>query len=350
MIAALLFLAALPAALCARLRLYEASSSSARTMPPLPAVATICAADVYGGKFTLECQPDAPATSATFFVDGEEVRTERVVPYVLSGDSDGFAAPWPVPDSATVRCRSSNGDEAVAMLTFSCPDDPAPMPMPMPTTRPPTTSPPTTDRPMPSPPTTRPPTTAAPAPAPAPEPRGGSASGPCVRIPATSFVGSKSPDWVSGGGALAYKPDDFSTGVDDSGDAPLMYKFRAPKDGRYVISIDMKTENGVDHNDVWVKGPAGGVSLEKPGSTMSDGGWVKAYHNQNGRATEALSVDFNGHVISTKAELKAGTEYTVGVAGRSTRVTFYAVVMFPCSGTSCGLTDSYRQALKKCTM
>lgn len=349
----LAFAALVSSGYAAIIRIYEASSDSAGTGEALPAEVTLCPDDLFGGVFTIECVPDEPTASVTFMVDGTATQTEMVVPYVLTGDNGGFATPWDYPMKATVTCMASNGEKAESMITYDCGGDMSPMPEPeVPAPEP--TPPAPTKTPMPeemepkqepkqepAPPAAEP---APPAPQPAPA---GDGSPTCVKIPATSYV-SKSGEWVKMDGGMSYKMGDSSTGTDSPGTATLEYKFKAPKSGRYVISLDMKTMNGVDYNDVWVEFPAGGVSLEKPGSKDSSADWVKAYHNDNGRSVAAFSIDFDPHVISTKASLNAGQEYTINIGGRSTQVTLYAIVMFDCSGEGCMASEYYNMGINKC--
>lgn len=328
-------LAVLPRLHAATLRIVEADvpggPASWRTGPTLPTSTTLCPASL-PPLFSIECLADAPATSARFFVNGVFLRRENVQPYILSGDVAGVAKPWTPPeDVVRVRCVLANGERVFSRIRFACDDDKS-------ATAP--TVPPAVAPPSPTPSST---------PAPPVSTAGGAGDGSCVKIGALSYE-SKSGMWTVEGAALAYKKDDSSTGVDSPDNAVLEYKFVALVTSRYAFTLDMETGGGVDHNDVWVEFSAGGFSLERAdGSTKVSSGWTKAYHNKNGRAVLAFSVDFNPHSMSTKEVLNKGVTYSVRVAGRSTKVLLYSVVMFPCSGEQCVIGTYWNQQAAKCS-
>lgn len=64
-------------------------------------------------------------------------------------------------------------------------------------------------------------------------------------------------------------------------------------------------------------------------------GWIKGYHNRNGRAALTSTVDHNGHSIASGDVLQVGSEYLLEISGRSNGVTVHRVLMFPCMGEGC---------------
>lgn len=317
----------LPLLQSAELRIIEAGApgglESWRIGQTLSPTITLCTADLFP-EYTIECVPDNPTTSASFFIDGTFSRQENVRPYVLTGDSGGTASPWTPPGpSVVVACELPNGEKVSSQITFSCSSDGS--------------SPPSMSSSSPSP---------AP-PASVPEPTAGNANN-CVKIRALSYV-SKKGMWTVEGQALIYKKGNPSRGIDQPSTAPVTYRFVAPATSRYAVTLDMRTGGGVDHNDVWIEFPNGGFSLGRAdGSRKNSGGWTKAYHNKNGRAVLAFSVDFNPHSISTKNVLKKGTTYIFRVAGRSTKVWIYSIVMFPCSGSQCIIGGYWNNQVARC--
>lgn len=310
-----------------------------------PPVTTLCPTRRFP-SYTLQCITSRTATAATFFVNGRRVRTERVLPFVLTGDSRGVASPWTPPegDQVMVRCEADDGEEVEVAVRIRCggrrkvvmpgsgsggsggggDGDSAAGGMPESGGGQGGRS----------------------------EPRdeadaGVGAEG-CVKIGAREFVSIEGA-WDTVGGGIVYKRGDDSTGVDEAGEAPVAYEFVAPVTSRYGVTLDMETEGGVDHNDVFLEFADGGFTLNKAnGETRRAEGWVKAYHNRNGRALEAFSVDFNPHVFTTTDSLVAGRRYGIRVAGRSTKVTIHAVVLFACEGEVCQGGSSFFQAANKC--
>lgn len=319
-------LALLPLFQSATLRIIEAgvpgglaSWRIGRTLPP---TVTLCATNLFP-SYSIECVPDKPTTSASFFIDGTFSREESVRPYVLTGDAGGVANPWSPPSSSlTVACELPNGEKVSSQITFSCPGGGS-------------STTPTAPSPSPKPPKTD------------PVPPAVGKNG-CVRIGALNYV-SKKGMWTVEDGALIYKKGDPSRGIDGPSTAPVTYSFVAPVTSRYAVTLDMRTEGGVDHNDVWIEFEDGGFSLERADGSQKDSkGWTKAYHNKNGRAVLAFSVDFNPHSISTKKMLQKGVRYTIRVAGRSTKVWIYSIVMFPCSGSQCVIGSYWNNQVAMC--
>lgn len=286
----------------------------------------LCEADLFP-SYSIECVPDNPVSFATFLVDGIITRRENLSPYVLTGDFRGVAKPWSPPSSSVeVTCALSNTETVSSQIIFSCSvGGTPPRPEPMPPNPPPSPSEPTKGPTM------------------------GGKNG-CLRIKALDYV-SKKGMWTTDGMALIYKDGDPSLGIDGPGTAPVEYEFVAPVTSRYAVTLDMETDGAVDHNDVWMEFEEGGFSLEKINSPPRDSkGWTKVYHNSNGRAVLAFSVDFTPHSISTKLILRKGVKYTIRVAGRSTKVALYGIVMFPCTGSQCVIGAYWNVQVAMCTM
>lgn len=92
------------------------------------------------------------------------------------------------------------------------------------------------------------------------------------------------------------------------------------------------------------------MALRRPG-VFKDGGthFHKAYHNQNGRAIEAKTVDYNGHSFSTISKLEPGVKYYITVGARSTKVTIHNIVLFPCSERQCNAFEwHWKDTVKTC--
>jgi len=81
----------------------------------------ICPADFRYG-FSILCDPVSFASRATFFVDGERVRTERVVPFYIAGDFEGRVSKFRrYPEGEfTVRCELSDSTTVSARISVGC--------------------------------------------------------------------------------------------------------------------------------------------------------------------------------------------------------------------------------------
>lgn len=297
--------------------------------------------------FSVTCIPDHPASWAKFSVNGSYLRKESVVPYMLFGDDGNTAVAWKIlPTSATIKCCTSNGEEVEVKIIFRCPETES---EPTPTTN---LSPSPT---IPYMKITMPPSismvpgkriraTRTPAPSVFPsEPTS------CVRIAATDY-NMTSTGWVKKGHGMAFKPNDSSRGIDQPGKYSLSFSFVASDTAHHAFTLDMKTSGSVDHNDVWVEFPDGGFTLLRKGSSKNVSGWIKAYHNKNGRETSAYSVDFVPHYFSTRKILKAERKYWVNVSGRSTMVALFQIIMFPCLSEKCFTGSYYKRGVENCSV
>ncbi|KAI0559704.1 hypothetical protein FGB62_139g26 [Gracilaria domingensis] len=305
--------------------------------PVLPADITLCQDDL-PSPFTVVCFPPegVSVSYARFYLNREMVRTERVAPYVITGDVSGSGAfPWNNPPAVSeITCRLSGGQNVTSTISFSCGGS-------APSMAPPATMPATTT--MAQTTTAAPPTTPA-----VVMPRAATGSG-CVYMPATGYD-SKTGAWIEGGGGMQYKFDDPSRKTDKPDAAVMTYSFVAPITGRFAITVDMLTSHGTEHNDIWIEIEGVPFRLVKKNSSQ-DGksGMNKAYHNRNGRSKIVYTVDFDAHVFSTKGDLQAGETYTVKIGGRSTKVRVYAIILFPCEAFSCAPGNEWNGAMNSCS-
>lgn len=162
----------------------------------------------------------------------------------------------------------------------------------------------------------------------------------CVSAPFWKVQRPIARGWVMVKNGIAYKPHDNYHGVFKKGNAPIRFKFRVPVRAQYAVTLDMSTRHWTEWNDCWLRF-AGGFVLRRNGKTRRAYGWTKAYHNRNGRAIEAKSVDHNGHSFSTVRTLHPGVTYTMWVGGRSTQLKVHRVLLFPCSGRQCEATSGH---------
>lgn len=289
----------------------------------------------YPRGFTVKCELRARVPKVDFFVNGRYVRSETKAPYVLTSNVKAFFKPWrSYPKVATINCKPVGRKPLKAILRITCrgarpaPKRPAPI------------------KPAPIKPAPKKPTAAPKMPAPkmpaAPAP-GGMSKAKCIKISAFSYIGRLSNGWVKQGSGLTFKPNDNSKGTSPGGAASLTYKFTPKFTAKYAVTVDMSTSGGVDYNDIWLKFPFGkGFELRKGTQTKSGGtGFNKAYHNKNGRAILAFTIDFQGYSFSTANVLTKGKTYTIIVGGRSHKTTVHNVYMFPCAGTQCHQGSGY---------
>lgn len=159
----------------------------------------------------------------------------------------------------------------------------------------------------------------------------------------------KTGAWELVSNGMAYKRNNPSTGIDKPGVATLRYAFTPTESKRYTLTVDMTTDHGTEHNDVWVEIANVPFTLVQGSKTRPGAaGMNKAYHNKNGRSKTVYTVDFDGHVFSTRDALEAGKRYEVKVGGRSTKVVLHGVILFPCSDFSCAHGGKWNAALNSC--
>ncbi len=160
------------------------------------------------------------------------------------------------------------------------------------------------------------------------------------------------PGWTRGRNynGITYKRGDKYGGIFRRGTAPLTYDFWVPRHARYGVVVDMRTTHWTEHNDIWLKFGYGGFNLRRWAKVRrNQRGFLKVYHNKNGRALESFSVDFDPHSFSTASKLSPWRKYTITVAARSTQVTIYRILLFPCKGISCQAASPFwKRSLRSC--
>lgn len=411
MLAGLLGLLPLAMAMRMQLRVREAGTKG-KTGPLLMSGMKFCPRDFSARGFSIECITPPAATRAVFAVNGKFQRREQVTPYMITGDQNGMVYPWNTysPGMNVVGCAASTGDRVTVKFYIDCkgdapmdkpemptpsmkpemPEMPTPsmkpvvpempetnpdMPVDKPEMRPPPPMEPEVPETKPEMPDKKPdmpvdkPDSPPPPPPMEPEvpetkpeipvkkpmpeqpeenPRSPPVSGgSCTTIPATSYVGSLSKGWEKVNGGLFYKKNDPFEGVVPSDTARINYKFTAPVTSKYAFVLDMTTSHPTEHNDCFVS-IAGGWTLHRNGKTRSASGFTKAYHNKNGRARQAFSVDNDPHSFATM-EIKAGETVDIVVGARSTKMGYHYLILFPCSGNSCDYTSpAWSSGLSKC--
>lgn len=271
--------------------------------------------------FSIECRIEG-AKSASLYFAGDFEREENVRPFMIRGDSNGYVYAWEDFQwgEHNIGCMGDNDAQLSATGWFRCDSKSTPMPK------------------RESEPTH------------APEPPRGweKPSSPigvdqayCVTKKGTDYSGRLQRGWEARGTAVWYKPWDNYGGVTGPQTSILEYYVTVPVKSVYSFVLDMTTMHWTEHNDVWVSINAG-FSLRKAGAWGPRGRqFFKAYHNENGRAKKAFSVDFNAHAFSTQTELLPGKKYKVSIGARSTKTGINGIIMFPCEGAQCVHTSSH---------
>lgn len=351
----------------------EVVSLDGTTGPMLEDGSYLCPDD-YSDGFSIVCKGFADGTeSATFYVDGDKSRTERVVPYAIAGDINAKYRPFTAYSKTgptEIKCMTDDGETVVANVDFSCempmestPEaetegeamEPVTTPVTvtdpvvteastttkmMTTAAPMTTKMMTTAAPM----TTKMMTTAAPitteAPAPAPKSSGGApahtVSGDCVSISALDASSEIPSKWVRRPKGLIYEPNGGPQIERPGGKYPVTYRVKAPADGFYAIEMDSTTPDKTEHNDIYMRVLDGGIALRKDGRREDPKpDWFKVYQNRADRAIEAKTVDHQGWSLYTGKSFKKGEIIEFEMSARSTRILVHGFYLFPCSGTDC---------------
>ncbi|CAN8073119.1 unnamed protein product [Agarophyton chilense] len=368
-----------------KLRIFEAEVPGAisgwEVGPELPLEIALCPEDL-PSPFTVVCIPpnDQQTSFAVFSVNGVRVRTERRLPYVLTGDTfrSGAVAWTPSSKIVQIECTLSTGETVFSTITFSC-DEPANgitattlpptttastiPPTTHATTVPPTTTTVTTSTPTPTEFSTAPPSTTistttvtttsttVPTTPLAPE---NPVEDPeyCIYIPAKSYE-SKTGAWeeAEDSDSMWYKKGDESPKTDRAGLATMRYSFTPLATARYALTLDMYTSHRTEHNDVWVE--ISGVPfmlVSKEGTTvLGKNGLNKAYHNKDGRGRVVFTTDFDPHVFSTESLLQAGETYVLKIGGRSSKVAVFGAILFPCGSYSCAPTQEWYRSANICS-
>lgn len=265
--------------------------------------ASICPRDYHQG-FTIECWgPLWPPVS--FFVNERRVSISRVSPYTLAGINKTTGTriayeAYSIPDTKLIECVSSlGGPKRSAIVHFEC-GEWLRWRWPV--------------------------------------------SGGCVVVNASRPLSDIGAGWENApDGGLIFRPNDPTSNVAKPGVAPLTYGFRVPVQGRYAIAADMTSSDWNEHNDIFLRFSFGeGLALQRLGSYRVGGlGFIKAFHNRNGRATESFADNSDRHSFSTVSVLQPNTRYYIAVSGRSSQVIVHNLVLFPCEESQCFSSSPY---------
>lgn len=336
----------------------------------------ICPSDFPSGTFTVECYVGRTDVAVSFSVNGAWVHTETRAPYFIGGKKhSGVVYKWAdYPKKALVSCWAVGGTKPEkkvrAMLYFSCKnvgssgnEKNKATPSAIAKKSKPTKSP----NPSPTP-------TATPVPVSAvddlflseydtipsnPDPTSttdiqltqAQIDEGCIVLNPLQLRANTNipPGWTidEDRSSLTFRRSDTKTSITPAGLQPLFYTIKPYKTSRYAIVFDMTTSGKADYNDVWLRFTPGGLQGMLKRVPMKFIGWVKGYHNRNGRAALLFTVDFKPHDISTGAILQKDRLYSLGIAGRSSMVTLHHIVIFPCADYGCQ-SWYWKKTLLKC--
>ena len=296
----------------------------------------VCPNDIFGGRFTVECfvGEDNESQRAPIKFTKPLERTENFYPYTLFGDNAMMVRQWnniPLNTPVDIACESPNDGSISVTGTFSC--DAA-------SNAPPSDSPPDSSSGSESSDTSN--------------ASGQSSSAPdqhedtCVVKLATDYENGLPNHFTNQNGIIWYKINDNDQRIDrapqNNDESKLLkYSVQVPKDGTYALAFNMFTSDATEHNDIWAR-CSFELDLNRRGNrvpqTYDASTFLKIYHNANGESAYTSTVDRRPHSIISRYPLIAGQQYTCEVAGRSTKTGFSALILIPCSGSTCWLRDS----------
>lgn len=292
----------------------------------------------YKGGFTIGCRGYLKAP-VTFYANSQKMRTVWKYPFMIAPANKYWRNPflkYRKPSSVNFTCKSAWGGKSYSVRVHLTCQTAAPK-------RQPWKSKPAPWKPKPV----------------VPAPTGRRkvkwvGNRDCVSIDATHPLKWNLPKgWTRerNYGGVTYRKWSKFGGVFRAGTAPLTYEFWVPKYSQYAIVLDMTTKHWTEHNDVFLKFSHGsGVNLWRFGRKRYGGrGYLKAYHNKNGRAKQSFHVDFKAHSFATVEKLRPGRKYYITIGARSTQLTVHRILLFPCSGTRCSFHwPGYQWSLKTC--
>lgn len=275
---------------------------------PLHDDMTFCPNDSFGTpRFSIRCMQSTTSKWAKFHVNGAAVRNDKKAPYYIFKGlhrDNTIPRPWRnYPDSPfDISCELSNGPiNRISRINIKCQS--------------------VTDREE----------------TPLPQPAFDGSEFERVRAGCV-FIDPRDTTLASGwepvSDGVAYMPDNPSQKITGAGKASMIYTLVPPSTSRYAIVLDMTTNGGSEHNDVWVR-MEGGIQIMRRGVARTVSGWTKGYHNKRGRAAIISTVDRNAHSMASALVLRQGSEYKFGVGGRSTKVIVHRILFFPCEGKGC---------------
>lgn len=147
---------------------------------------------------------------------------------------------------------------------------------------------------------------------------------------------------------ITFKENDTSTDVDKKPKSIVYFRFIPTVQAHYAVVLDMETKHVTEHNDVYLSCD-GGFTMRRSGKHFEKQGFVKVYHNMNGRAVASFNKDFDPHFLTTTSVFQRNTQYECRIAGRSTMTTVHALYLFPCEGDQCEVDSiHWRRSLDVC--
>lgn len=340
----------------AQLYIIEAGTSGRRQKGTLSNDFTFCPSKFSAKGFSVECVLPKSAKGAKIYVNGKP-QVEKYAPYLAGGNRGKTIFPLKGISAGklTVKCIASDKTTHNVTGTIACTTPkpalkkpvapPRPVPRPLQTKKDggPEEKPPMMVREGSKPVTTK---KAAPV-----APTTLTVGKYCIYKPGTSHSNKPLPKgWVAKGTAVTYRPTSDYGGTVPSSTAILSYKFTPTYTSTYAVTLDMGTKHPTEHNDVFVRCQGGFTAMKSNGKKFPAPGFVKAYHNKNGRATQAFTKDKDAHALSTTVVYKKGVTYTCDIGARSTKTTIYGLVLFPCNGMECQTGSKvWKTGITNCT-
>lgn len=296
-----------------------------------------CADKFSSRGFSVMCEIPANVASVTFFVNGQALRKESIVPFTINGRDSLTRTifPWneyPLGD-VLLECRYSNMVTESVRGSFSCDTDTA------------ETSQYYTTTPLPS---------TCSSPTPSPSNTNIKPYRECISIPADEYVNEIKPGgWEQTIDGVAFRLETAVNRSSGPGRFLLEYEFEATSTGHFGISLDMTTSNWQAHNSVWVRF-SNGIRLRRQGTVDDVSGrrFIRAYHNNAGRSQISFATLHDSdvaHSMSTSIVLHKGHKYTIYISGRSSKVTVHSILLLPCEGKQCKAgTVQWQKMLRTC--
>lgn len=267
---------------------------------------TFCPRDSFGhNKFSIVCTSSPESTAAEFRVNGKIVREDFEAPFYISkemtSDTNNPDSWENYPKRAfKVSCQLDDGTvQLLRKVRISCGDHAEEPKAPK---RPPSIK----DE----------------------KKRAG-----CILIAAGNTA--LSAGWVAVDDGVAFHPGNDKARLASAGASTLYYKFTPERTSRYAVVVDFTSSDKSRWNDFFIKLDPVGFQIMRRGKSSLLNGWLRVYHNMNGRAAFTSYLDVDAYSISTGDFLEQSVEYTFAISGRAPQVTIHQILLFPCLGTGC---------------
>lgn len=269
---------------------------------------TICPTDLFGDAgFSIMCKSNADTESATFRINGALVRKAHRRPFHITRqvrDIPSVPRPWKnyPTEPFDLSCSLGSGiRKKVKQMHLSCPDRPNSNPE----------DPEDTNKPS----------------------GGGTKSSKgCIIVMPPAVL----PDfWEPVADGVSYKPNDKKAKMISAGESSVPFSFKPKITSRYAIVVDMTTSDVSKWNDVYLRLHPVGFQIMRRDVVKHVDGWIRGYHNRNGRALFTSYLDKAPFSISSGEHLQTGREYVLEVGARSAGVIIHRVLLFPCVEMEC---------------